>query len=127
MDNNKHLVKSLCPICGERIVMRVSEMPNEDRQQIEEALEKSPSNSIFYKGSKWIFQNSVALLADSYGIPSGFGKSAATAITNMFDSMLEEHEAEVRAGLERIPRSIYLMEFVCENCEYVINRYYSYQ
>lgn len=127
MDNNKHLVKSLCPICGERIVMRVSEMPNEDRQQIEEALEKSPSNSIFYKGSKWIFKNSVALLADSYGIPYGFGKSAATAITDMFDSMLADQEADVRAGLDRLPLTIYLMEFVCENCGYIINRYYSYQ
>lgn len=127
MDNNKHLVKAICPICSGQIVMKVTEMPNADRRRIEEKLKKSPSNSIIYKGAKWVFQNGVALLASSYGIPYGFGKSAATVVTDMFDSMRDEQETEIRAGLECLPHSIYLMEFVCEDCKYVINRYYSFQ
>lgn len=127
MDNNRHLVKTICPICGGQIIMKVAELPNEDRKQIEEAFEKSPSNSIVYKGSKWVFQNSVGLLASAYGIPYGFGKSAATVVTDKIDSMLDDQETEIRARLECLPRSIYLMEFVCEDCKYVINRYYSYQ
>lgn len=127
MVSNKHLVKTICPICDGPVVMKVAEMPNEDRKQIEEELEKYPSNSIFYKGSKWVFQNSVGLLANTCGLPYVFGKSLATAITDTFDSILDDQEAEIRARLEHLPRSIYLMEFVCEDCGYVINRYYSFQ
>ena len=125
-ETNKKLIKTTCPICSSgQVKMVVNEMPNEDKKRIEESLNNAPSNTLFYKGAKWVFQNSIGALASLNGLPYSLGKEAAKALTDIADAVMEDQQSETRELLESMSDTIYLVEIVCDNCGYVLNRYYT--
>lgn len=120
---NKTLVKTPCPICSSRQVrMIIDVMPNEDKKRI-----RFLNNSyvILYNGAKWVCQNSAGVLAWSNGLPYSLGKNAAKLLTNLTDATMENQQAKMRELLNQLPDSLYLIEFVCNDCGFVLNRYYT--
>lgn len=124
MENKKQLVKTTCPICGGAVAMNISKMPNKDKEELEKMLDGKSTSDIIYKGATWVFKQSAGLLAWSHGMPYSFGKEAASIFTDFTDSLMKENKEELRESLSQIP-DIYLFEFKCKQCGFVLNRYYT--
>lgn len=123
-NSNKQLVKTACPICDGEVEMNISKMPNKYKEELEEILEGESTSEIVYKGATWVFKQSAGLLAWSHGLPYSLGKEAASIFTDLTASLMEDNKEEICESLSRIP-DIYLFEFKCKQCGFVLNRYYT--
>lgn len=116
---NKSIVKTLCPICGGEIVMHIKQVQNVDKEILKKAID---DKLLAYNGIKWVYEKGLGALALLNGLSYSTGENVAKTLTGFTDSIMGDKAGEV---LNELPDTIYLMEFVCAKCGYLINRYFT--
>lgn len=105
----ENLVKSRCPICGGEVRY---EHHVADKHEKDIVFKENLDGTIYilYKGVKFITSG---LIASSIGVPVA-GRLIAREMVNSMEDIV----------LDFSGKTIVLIEFICSDCGYCLNRYY---
>ena len=118
MRDNK-LYSTTCPICSSSVInLRKLDLTEEEDNELREELAKG-RQTIIYKGAKYGFCATLGILFAAITGEDFIGKEVGKAVGNILAEVIEEGVyRKIKAGFPQ------LYEIYCENCGYVLKRYY---
>lgn len=110
-----------CPICSSSISIVTTTI---DKKALDrEATIDEVNKSLIYRGCKFVMAYSIGQLCKLHGVP--LGRDIGNVVTSAYEQGLAYVGSEIKAKITGEPRYVYLVEIKCQECDYVVKKYFT--